>query len=153
MLTNLRFADDVLIIGKSLHQVTNMLGQIATKAAKSGLQLHPDKTKIMSNTTRRTSREREQTVQVERMNIEILPIEGSMKYLGRQICFDQPHEVEIQNRKNAAWKKFHVLKEKLTNKKYSLSSRLKVFNGTVTPTMLYGCCTWTLTTKAIGGSR
>ena len=94
ILTNLRFADDVLIIGKSLHQVTKMLGQVANKAAKSGLQLHPDKTKIMSNTTRRTGQGKDKMVQVEHMNIEILPIEGSLKYLGRQICFDKPHEIE-----------------------------------------------------------
>ena len=35
-------------------------------------------------------------------------------------------------------------KDELTSKKYSLNARLKLFESTVSSTMLYGCATWTL---------
>ena len=49
MLTNLRFTDDLLLIGKSLHQVKAMLEDLMTEAAAYGLETHPDKTKFMWN--------------------------------------------------------------------------------------------------------
>ena len=48
-LQNLRFADDVLLIGNSLLEVTNMLKDVAEQAGMVGLQLHMGKTQILSN--------------------------------------------------------------------------------------------------------
>ena len=106
---------------------------------------HPDKTKIISNVTKRTGRGKAKAARVGDLSIEILPREGSLKYFGRQISFDKPQEKEIDNRIKAAWRKFHSFKGELLDKNYSLKNRLKLFNGTVTPTMLYGCSTWIMT--------
>jgi hypothetical protein len=38
-------------------------------------------------------------------------------------------------------------KQELTGKHYSINDRLRLFHGTVMPTMLYGCEAWTLTTE------
>ena len=38
-----------------------------------------------------------------------------------------------------------MLRHELTSKTYPLQARLKLFEGTVTPTMLYACESWTLT--------
>ena len=48
LLNNLRFADDLLLIGSSRAQVKNMLEDLAKAATKVGLKLHMGKTKIMS---------------------------------------------------------------------------------------------------------
>ena len=48
-LTNLRFADDVLITGRSLKQLSEMLNLLQKESEVSGLQLHPEKTKIISS--------------------------------------------------------------------------------------------------------
>ena len=79
------------------------------------------------------------------MNIEILPRTEATKYLGRKVSFDQYNQTEIDNRIAAAWKKFWSLKSELTSKRYSLHDRLRLFEGTVTPTFLYGSATWTIT--------
>eukprot|EP00959_Pyramimonas_sp_CCMP1952_P040036 837074-Pyramimonas_sp.AAC.1 len=42
-LTNLRFADDVMLINTSLNQIWGVLADIHTAAGKRGLELHPDK--------------------------------------------------------------------------------------------------------------
>ena len=145
-LTNLRFADDVLITGRTLQQLSDMLLLLRDEAAVSGLQLHPDKTKIISSTNRE-HRPRQKFVRVGDMKIEVLPRDGKIKYLGRQITFENATVVEISNRIKASWAKFMQYKNELTKKTYSLSDRLKLFESIVSPTVLYGSETWTLTVE------
>ena len=45
------------------------------------------------------------------------------------------------------WRKFYALKQELTSRRYSLSDRLRLCEGVVTPTLLYGCEAWTMTTE------
>ena len=68
--------------------------------------------------------------------------------MGRKLTFDNHHAVEIDNRIAAAWRKFNALRTELTNKRYTLRSRIHLFNATITPSILYGCVSWT-TTKAL----
>ena len=48
-LTNLRFADDVLLLASSKEQLRKMLYEFKKSAEKVGLRIHPEKTKILSN--------------------------------------------------------------------------------------------------------
>ena len=105
-LTNLRFADDVLLVAKTLPQLTSMLEQLAQEAKQCGLELHPEKTKILSNVTNKTGRNAKRQVDVDAMKIAILPYEESTKYLGRMVSFNKPDETEVENRIQAAWRAF-----------------------------------------------
>ena len=143
-LTNLRFADDVLVVGSSLKQVTEMLLLLKTETEKCGLELHPEKTKFLSSTNRQ-NRPRNKYTHVGDMRIEILARTGALKYLGRQITFEDAQRVELSNRIRGAWSKFMEYKNELTKKTYALSDRLRLFDSVVSPTVLYGSETWTLT--------
>ena len=81
------------------------------------------------------------------MKIEVLPRNGKIKYLGRQITFENGTVVELSNRIKAAWAKFMQYKSELTKKHYSLSDRLRLFEAVVTPTVLYGSEAWTMTAE------
>ena len=144
-MTNLRFADDVLVIAGSLEIITDMLTDIANEATAFGLELHPGKTKILSNVRKRKGQEQHEHAKVGQASIEILKHEDSTKYLGRKLTFANYHETEIDNRIDNAWRKFHTLKAELCNKYYSLRHRLRLFDAVVTPTVLYGAGTWTMT--------
>ena len=144
-LNNLRFADDLLIVGRSQAQVTAMLSNLHSVASQFGLTLHPDKTQIRTNTKRKSGRGTSQHVLVADMRITILPFSGCIKYLGRQLCFQDAQEVEIQNRIRAGWAKFMSHRQELTSKTYTLDSRLQLFDAVVSPTVLYAAATWTLT--------
>ena len=110
-----------------------------------GLQLHPDKTKVVTNVTRKRGRGSNTHVKVRDMNMEILALSQSVKYLGQQLTFDNNAvEREIDNRIKAGWSKFHQYKQELTNKRYDLFDRLRLFQATITPTVLYACQTWTI---------
>ena len=104
-LTNLRFADDILIAGRSLRQLSDMLLVLKTETSAAGLQLHPEKTKIISS-TKREHRPRHKSVQVGDMKIEVLARNEKIKYLGRNITFENATVVELSNRIKAGWAKF-----------------------------------------------
>ena len=144
-ITNLRFADDVLLVGKTLREVEQMLTDIKREANKTGLELHPDKTKVLSNTTKRSGRPNKQHITLDNDNIEILPRSDHIKYLGRSISFENANTLETNQRIRAAWAKFSTLRQELTNKHYRLRDRLRLFESTVSPTLLYGCEALTLT--------
>ena len=48
-LTNLRFADDVMLFATSKEQLRKMMYEFKRATEKGGLRIHPDKTKILSN--------------------------------------------------------------------------------------------------------
>ena len=57
-LTNLRFADDILLITQSLPSITEMITDLSTEAKNIGLHLHPEKTKILHNAWTKVKRQR-----------------------------------------------------------------------------------------------
>ena len=79
--------------------------------------------------------------------LKVLPYHSAQKYLGRQFSFQDPSKKEVESRIAAGWRKFFLLKRELTTKTYSLKGRLRLFHGTVTPTVLYACNSWTLTVE------
>jgi len=144
-LTNLRFADDVLLVARTQKQLSQTLCDVRESVSKFGLELHPEKTKVLTNTGRKTGRGRDHKMIIDDLTIEILPMDGYVKYLGRHISFDRPMQTEIEHRVRCAWAKFASFKQELTNKHYPLRDRLKLFDSVVTPTMLYGSSSWVLT--------
>ena len=131
-LTSLRFADDVLLFAPSLTIISRMIGDMAAEAAKYGLHLHPDKTKILHNGHNRCRPPA--TAKISGMDIDILKTTETTKYLGRMLTFSNPHQVESKNRIAAAWTKFFAVKEELTSPYFSVNDRLRLFQGVVTPT-------------------
>ena len=111
------------------------------------MELHPDKTKILHNTHNFNNQYRRSVpnnVQILDMTVEILPASSSTNYLGKKLTFGDPHRAEVENRIACARKNCSKLKQELTGTRYSLADRLRLFHGTVTPTILYGCEAWTL---------
>ena len=144
ILTNIRFADDVMLVASTLPQLTTMLTQLRQQAKQYGLELHPDKTKILTNLSKRRGRDARTSVDVDGEPVSILHYHQYVKYLGRKVCFDEYHKTELDNRIASAWGKFHLLRHELTSKHYPLNSRLKLFNSTITPTVMYGSAAWTM---------
>ena len=82
-LTNLRFADDVLLFSTSLAQLQKMMCDFKQSTESVGLKIHPDKTKILINESSNRRKEGE----INNIKVEILLAWESAKYLGKKIHF------------------------------------------------------------------
>ena len=142
-LTNLRFADDVLLFSTSLEKLREMLCEFKASTEAVGLGIHPDKTKILSNQDRVKAKE----ITVDNIKIEILAKGDSARYLGQKITFEEQQTEEMKNRLKAAQAALHKYRQELTSKDYRLCHRLRLFNMVITPTMTFASGTWTLTQK------
>ena len=142
-LTNLRFADDVLLFSTSLERLREMVCEFKASTEAVGLGIHPDKTKILSNQDEVKPKE----VTVDNIKIEVLAKGESARYLEQKITFEDQETEEIKNRLKAAWAAFRKYRQELTSEDYRLCHRLRLFNIVVTPTLTYASGTWTLTQK------
>eukprot|EP00973_Karenia_brevis_P046754 6487414-Karenia_brevis.AAC.1 len=130
-----------------------MLADTVRAVSTCGLEIHPGKTKILSNARWRRGESRHEFVNIGSMKLEILKRESFTKYLGRKITFQDVHKSELENRLAAGWRKFAVFKQELTGKTYPLRQRLRLFESLITPTVLYGASCWTLTVALEGVLR
>ena len=77
--TNLRFADDVQPFSTSLNQLKDMLCDLKKSTEKVRLEIHPSKTKILSNQNSRRQKE----VTIDSIKIEVKQEIESAGYLGQ----------------------------------------------------------------------
>ena len=105
-LTNLRFADDVMLFATSKEQIRRMMCDF------------------------------KKATEVGDMSIENLTRNGSVNLLGQRISFYQQETIEIKSRIRAAWATFHKYRKELTSKNYMLKHRLRLFDATVSPDYL-----------------
>ena len=82
-LTNLRFADDVMLFATSKEQRRNMMCEFKKATEKVGLRIHPDKTKILSNQSNMNS-DTKRYIKVGEMSIEILTKKRKREIFGSE---------------------------------------------------------------------
>ena len=96
-LTNLRFADDVMLFATSKGQIRKMMCEFKKATEKVGLRIHPEKTKILSNQSTFNS-DTKKHLEVDDMINVIWTRNESVKYLGQRISFYQQETTEIKSR-------------------------------------------------------
>ena len=145
-LTNTRYADDVLLYGKSLEELQDMTESLITELADVGLKLNVSKTKIL-HTQFKDDGWSNDFVDIAGEMVEVLHAEEAHRYLGRRLSMSASERVttEFKFRKQQAWYAFSKHRKVLLNKHVSLKRRLQYFDACVTPTMLFALATLPLT--------
>ena len=123
-LTDLRFADDVLLFSTSLEKLREMLCEFKASTEAVGLGIHPDKTKILRNQDKVKAKE----ITVSKIKIEVLAKGDSARYLGQKVTFEEQETEENKNRLKSAWAAFHKYRQELTSKDYRFCHRRRLFN-------------------------
>ena len=82
-LTNLRFADDMMLFATSKEQIRKMIYEFKKATEKVGLRIHPDKTKILCNQSTINSNTKRH-IEVGEMSIEILSKNESVNIWARE---------------------------------------------------------------------
>ena len=136
-LSNLRFADDIVLFASTSKQLETMLVEINRASQAIGLQLNTLKTKVATNSY-------QNPITVGEASIEYV---NEYIYLGKQISFKKTrHEEEVERRINITWKKYWSLKEILKSK-FPLKLKKKVIDSSLLPCLSYGAQTWIYTLK------
>ena len=94
-LTNLRFADDVLLFASSKEQLQRMLCEFKRSTEKVGLKIHPEKTKILSNQSIINS-DTKKELEIEDMKVEIPTGGESVRYLGQTLRSSNRGRLELR---------------------------------------------------------
>ena len=132
------FADDMVVMAESVEGLQHNLQVMSDVLSRWELRVNWRKTKVM-----RIARKREECE--VKIDEEVIEQVDAMKYLGVMISSDGRMEKEVEARIGGATQVIGGLNDVvLRRKELSRSTKLKVVNATVMPTLLYGCEMWTL---------
>ena len=137
LLTNLRFADDILLTAGSRQDVAKMISDLAREAAKYGLKVHMGKTVVLTNTLQ----EAMQTVKCMGQNVRVAGGHEAERYLGMKMAMAEHHLTEVVNRLSSILAAFFLYKAALCHRRVPLADRVRLFDAVVKPCVLYACAT------------
>ena len=105
-MTNLRFADDVLLIACSKSDASKMITDLGRESFKFGLKLHMGKTKVLTSCFAK----RPSSITCCGQQVQVLDPTEAEKYLACKLSADSFHDTGLANRMACAWSCFFKLK-------------------------------------------
>ncbi|KAK6726965.1 hypothetical protein RB195_004953 [Necator americanus] len=132
-LSNLRFADDIVLFSCSTNEAETMLNELNEAEKRIGLRINRKKTQFMEN-----AHYEDGGVQLEGSQIVETP---SHVYLGRSMNMENDLKEELNRRMRAAWAAFAAVRE-ATDQLTDQDLRAHLFDSTVIPALCYAAETW-----------
>ena len=133
---NLRFADDIDLMGGSNTELQDLTNKLATTASAYGMEVSSEKSKVLVNSTSNISAN-------ITMNGEPLEEVTSFKYLGATLSKDGTCTAEVRIRIAIATAAMARL-ARVWKSNIGFPTKFKLFRSLVISILLYGCETWTL---------
>ena len=137
-ITNLRFADDIDGITGEEDELTELVPNLDTAAAKFGMEISAEKTKIMTNNG---TLQRDITIQGQ-----TLETVDQFKYIGAIIC-DEGSRREVLSRAAQTMAALARLKIIWEDKNIRITHKIRLMRALVMTIFLNACETWTLATE------
>ena len=140
-ITNIRYADDTIILAESEQQLQHMIDKLDATCEHYGMAMNAKKTKTMI-----VEKTPEKQCEVNVKGQRLTQVK-QYKYLGTTIEHTGQFKTEVAQRINQAkiafWKKATILKSNI-----SMKTRIRIIICYVFSVLSYGCETWTYS-KAI----
>lgn len=133
-LTNLRFANDIVLFSSSAQQLEEML-QLGRASFQVGLKINMSKTQIMKNATKHR-------IQLQGQAMHY--VGKYYIYLGQVVPFTNIEDKEIERRIDTAWKSYWSMEEQMKGG-FPLSLKCKLVDICVLTVPTYDAQTWYLT--------
>src|SRR6218665_3264893 len=131
-ITNLRYADDIILIANTMEELQRRLNEAGRKF---GLQINTSKTKVMTTTGA--------TCQI-RINEETLEQVDTFMYLGSAITRDSDCATEIRMRLAKGYAVATDLKRIWKSHDIKVTTKMELLRTLVWPVAIYGCEGWTM---------
>ena len=138
-ITNLRYADDAVLMAYTPEDVQLMLDRLVRISESKGLLLNVKKTECMV-----VAKQNERLHFKLTSKGEVIKQVTKFKYLGATITNDCKDNTEIKQRIAIAKNNFHNLRPVLSNSKIKMDTKLQIIQTYVISTLLYACESWTL---------
>ena len=139
-LEDLDFADDLAILSHSRDQMQNKTTILEETAAKTGIRINKEKTKVMKINSRSMSNVRLSEGELEEVT--------SFTYLGSIVNTTGGTEQDIKARIGKARTAFSLLNKLWRSREISTRTKVRLFNTNVKSVLLYGSETWRTTVRS-----
>ena len=139
-INNLRFADDIDLMGGSNRELQELTKRLEDRAGAHGMEVSTEKSKVLVNSTTNTHAE-------IYMNGQQLEEVDAFKYLGATLTKDGRSTTEIKIRMATATSAMAKLSKIWKSKEISFPTKMKLYKSLVLSILLYGCESWTMTAE------
>ena len=150
-LSNICYADDLMLFAKSKEEVAQMVDVLDEELRKSGSEINAGKTKVL--TTDASIYLCAAPVYIEAMGQHLqMARQGEIQtYLVKMLAGNPRSRgpENLSHRMSIAWMKYHLHRQTLLNRKICLGLRMRLFVAVVTPAALYSLSTTPLTTECL----
>ena len=137
----LAYADDVNILGGSIHTLKVNAEALVAAAREIGLQISVDKTKYMVM-FRDQHAGRIQSVRIDNSTLEKVE---EFKYFRTTLTNQNSILEEIKSRLRSGNACYHSVQNFLSSRLLSKNFKIKIYRTIILPVVLCGCETWLLT--------
>jgi len=139
----LAYANDVNILGGSVHTVKENAEALLVATKEIGLEVNADKTKYMVMSRNRNGG-RGHSVKIDNISIERVE---EFKYLGTTITDHNSIQEEMKSRLQLGNACYHSVQNLLSSRLLFKNLKINIYRTIILPVVLYGCETWSLTLR------
>jgi len=139
----LAYADDVNILGGSVHDIKEKAEALILANKEIGLEVNVDKTKYMVM-SRDQNAGRSHDMTIDSRSFERVE---EFKYLGTTLTNKNSIQEEIKSRLKLGNACYHSVQSLLSSSLLSKNLEIKIYRAIILPFVLYGCETWSLTLR------
>jgi len=139
----LAYADDVNILGGSVHTLKENAEALVAATREIGLEVNSDKTKYMVM-SRDQNTGRIHSVRTDNSTFERVE---ELKYLGTALTNQNSIAEEIKSRLRSESACYQSVQNLLSSRLLSKNLKIKIYRTIILPVVLYGCDTWSLTLR------
>jgi len=139
----LAYADDVNILGGSIHTLKENAEVLVAATREIGLEVRADKTKYMVM-SRDQNAGRSHSVRNDNSTFEKVE---EFKYLRTTLTNQKSIAEEIKTRLRSGNTCYHSVQNRLSSRLLSKNLKIKIYRTIIFPVVLYGCETWSMTLR------
>jgi hypothetical protein len=135
------YADDVNMLGGSIHAIKKNTEALAVASKEIGLEVNAEKTKYMVMSHNQNAGQNH-IIMLDNKSFERVE---QFKYLGT--TNQNSIQEEIKSRLKSGSACYHSVQDLLSSSLLSKNTKIKVYRTIILPVVLYGCETWSVTLR------
>jgi hypothetical protein len=139
----LSYADDVILLGDDMDTINKNTETLINASKEIVLEVNVEKTKYML-VSRDQNAGQNGDLKIVNGSFENVP---QFKYLGTTVTNQNLIHEEIKRRLNSGNACYHSVQTLLSSRLLSKNAKFKICKTIISPVVLYGCETWSLTVR------